>query len=136
MLDRILVIDDEPAILVAMGAYFRRQGYEVDCAPDRAQAERLLSTHRYACLIADLRLSAAHPMEGLEIVAAARERHPGTRFVVLTAYGSPAVEEEARRRGADAFLHKPRLLAEVAQVVAKVTGRAGEASPEAKEGER
>ena len=138
MTDRILVIDDEPAILMAVGTYFRRQGYEVDCAPDRAEAERLLAVHRYVCLIADVRLSAAQPLEGLEIVAAARARHPGTRAIVLTAYGSAKVEEEARRRGADAFLHKPKLLRDVARVVARVTGRPldGEAKPKEKEGER
>lgn len=134
MSDRILVIDDEPAILAAMGTYFRRHGYAVDGAQDRSEAERLLEAHSYSCLIADVRLSAVRPHEGLEIVAAVRERHPATRIVVLTAYGSAAVEEEARRCGADAFLHKPKLLQEVARVVAKVTGRAE--MPMAKEGER
>jgi CheY-like chemotaxis protein len=133
MSDRILVIDDEPAILAAMGSYFSELDYVVDCAKDRTEAERLLTEHSYACLIADVRLSAAGPQAGLEIVAAVRERHPTTRIIVLTAYGSPEVEEEARRCGADSFLHKPKLLQEVARVLAKVTGRAEK--PEAKEGE-
>jgi len=36
---------------------------------------------------------------------------------VLTSYGSQEFEEEARRAGADAFLHKPKPLSQVAQVV-------------------
>ena len=123
MSERILMVDDEAAILQAMASYFRGLGYEVDCARAREEAEGLLHDRRYACLIADLRLRAGHGSEGLELVAFARERWPETRLVVLTAYGSPAAENEARRLGADAFLHKPQPLPEVARVVAEATGR-------------
>jgi len=37
--------------------------------------------------------------------------------VVLTSYGSPEIEAEARTAGADAFLRKPKPLSQVAQVV-------------------
>ncbi|HEX3253302.1 MAG TPA: response regulator, partial [Pyrinomonadaceae bacterium] len=46
-----------------------------------------------------------------------REHNPQTRIIILTAYGSPEVEDEARRCGADAFLRKPKPLSQVAQVV-------------------
>ena len=125
MSDRVLVLDDEPAIVAAMGTYLRRQGYVVDCAKDRREAERLLGRHVYACFVADLRIGEIGRVEeGLEVVSAVRDRHAGTRIVVLTAYGTPDVEAEARRRGADAFLHKPKLLRDVASVVDRlVQGR-------------
>ena len=133
MSPRVLVLDDEPAILAAMGTYLRRQGYVVDCAKDRPEAERLLAAHEYACLIADVRMGdAIHPEEGLEIVSAVREGHPRTRIIVLTAYGTRDVESEARRRGADEFLHKPKLLRDVADVVARLTPSAPE-DPDKKE---
>jgi CheY-like chemotaxis protein len=44
--------------------------------------------------------------------------------VLLTAYGSPEIEAEARRLGVDSFLHKPKPLTEVAEVVAGLLGRA------------
>ena len=133
MSPRVLVLDDEPAILAAMGTYLRRQGYVVDCAKDRTEAERQLAAHEYACLIADVRMGdTVNAEEGLEIVSAVRERHPRTRIVVLTAYGTREVESEARRRGADAFLHKPKLLRDVADVVARLTPAAPE-DPDKKE---
>jgi ActR/RegA family two-component response regulator len=46
-----------------------------------------------------------------------RDHNPQTRIVVLTAYGSSDMEDEARRRGADAFLRKPKPLSQVAQVI-------------------
>jgi len=46
-----------------------------------------------------------------------RSQNPQTRIIVLTAYGSSEMEDEARRCGADAFLRKPKPLSQVAQVV-------------------
>jgi DNA-binding response OmpR family regulator len=135
MSTRVLVLDDEPAILAAMGTYLRRHGYLVDCARDRREAERLLAMHPYACAVIDLRIGdLGRTDDGLEIVTALRDRHAGTRIVVLTAYGTPDVEAEARRRGSDAFLHKPKLLREVASVVDRlVQPRSPEPPPEREE---
>jgi CheY-like chemotaxis protein len=134
MSDRVLVLDDEPAIVAAMGTYLRRQGYVVDCAKDRREVERLLSKHVYACVVADLRIGEIGRVEeGLEVVSAVREQHGGTRIVVLTAYGTPDVETEARRRGVDAFLHKPKLLRDVASVVDRLVHGRPPSRPSEKE---
>lgn len=120
----ILVIDDEEAICFAMSEYFRMHGYEVDCAQNLIEAEELLAKNCYTVMIADLRLAGTYNLEGLEIAREVRKRCPKTRVIVLTAYGSPEVEEEARRCGVDAFLHKPKPLADVAQIVYGLTGSA------------
>jgi len=124
MKHRLLVVDDERAILMAVGEYFRRRGYEVACARHREEAEALLVQDSYACVIADLRLTAQGTDEGLAIAAFVRERCPLTRVVILTAYGSPAAEKKARPRGVDAFIHKPKPLAEVARVIGQLVGDA------------
>jgi DNA-binding NtrC family response regulator len=116
----ILVVDDEQSILFAMEQYFSAHGCTVDTAQELEEAQALLSNIRYALVLADLRLSGIHSAEGLDLVAFARERCPGARVVVLTAYGSPDIEFEARRRGAHAFLHKSTPLAEVAQVALRL----------------
>ena len=114
---RLLVADDEDAILFAMKEYFEALGYEVDCAREKEEALGLLGGASYALVIADLRLSAAAPHDGLELAAAVRERWPCTRTMILTAYGSPEAREQARQLGVDAFLHKPERLQDVARVV-------------------
>jgi len=122
MKHRLLVVDDERAILMAVGEYFRRRGYEVACAREREEAETLLAQDDFACVIADLRLTTQGTDDGLAIAAYVRERCPNTRVVILTAYGSPAAEREARLRGVDAFIHKPKPLAEVAKVIGQLVG--------------
>jgi two-component system, NtrC family, response regulator AtoC len=68
-------------------------------------------------VIQDLRLTMTTNHDGLDMIRIIRERNPQTRIIVLTAYGSAEVEDEARRCGADAFLRKPKPLSQVAQVV-------------------
>jgi DNA-binding response OmpR family regulator len=114
---RILVVDDEASICLAMKDYLEHAGYEVDSAGDRPAAEALLAPGRYAVVIADLRLSAADPSGGLRLLRRVRETSPRTRTVLLTAYGSPEAEAEARRMGVDSLLAKAAGLREVASVV-------------------
>ena len=114
---RLLIVDDEEPILFALREYFSARSYEVDCATAREEAEELIARRSYAAVIADLRL-AGEGHEGLDLVGYATGRSPATHVIVLTAYGSPEIERDARRRGAEAFLHKPIPLAELERVVA------------------
>jgi DNA-binding NtrC family response regulator len=116
-LPRLLVVDDEESIRFSMSEYFGLQGFKVDTAHEVEEAEKLIETKNYAVIIQDLRLGTTRNSDGLEIIRLVREKSPGTRVVVLTAYGSAEMEEEARRSGADAFLRKPKPLSQVAQVV-------------------
>lgn len=122
-LGRMLVIDDEDAIRFAAKEYFEAQGFQVDCAQELEEAEALLSNLKYAIVIADLRLTGIYGTEGLSLVGFVRERCPGTRIILLTAYGSPEIEQEARRLGVDCFLRKPKPLPDVAQIALGLLGR-------------
>lgn len=113
----LLVVDDEESICFSMKEYFSANGFVVDTAKDIEEAERLISNSDYKVIIQDLRMGTAREADGLQVVAFAHERSPETRIVILTAYGSSEIEDEAKRTGADAFLRKPQPLSQVAQVV-------------------
>jgi DNA-binding response OmpR family regulator len=117
---RLLVVDDEDSILFSMKEYLTARGFQVDCAQEMEEAEALLANIHYSAVLMDLRLTGTNGTEGLEIVRYIHERCPWTRIVLLTAYGSSEIEMEARRRGADAFLHKPMPLYRVEQVLNEV----------------
>lgn len=114
---RLLVVDDEESICFSMSEYFSLHGYEVDTAREYDQAEKLVESTNYEVIIQDLRLNTTRSPDGLDIIKLAHRSHPKTRIIVLTAYGSAEIEDEARRCGADAFLRKPKPLSQVAQVV-------------------
>lgn len=120
---RLLIADDEEAILFAMKEYFESLGYEVDCAQRKEEALSLLDAGSYALVIADLRMGADRPRDGLDLAAAVKQRSPVTRTVLLTACGSPEAFEQARTLGVDAILHKQERLGDVADIVRWLTGR-------------
>ncbi|MGH8501397.1 MAG: response regulator [Gammaproteobacteria bacterium] len=120
----MLIVDDEKAILFAMGDYFEVRGYEVDCARDRTEAERLLAERGYAALITDLRLTGSDDVDGLHIAAYALERQPSLCIILLTAYGTPEIRKSAHAQGVIACLSKPSPLDQIADTVSKLLGRA------------
>jgi len=113
----LLVVDDEESICFSMREYFSQHGFKVDTAREMEEAEGLINETEYKVIIQDLRLGQARRPDGIEIIKLVHERNPETRIVVLTSYGSPEAEAEARIAGADAFLRKPKPLSQVAQVV-------------------
>ena len=124
MAKRILMVDDQDSILHAVDRFFTRAGFEVDCAHELEEAEALVTHIAYDLVIADLSLSEKGSTEGLEIVRYVRRCCPHTRVIILTAYGSPAMESEALRRGCDRFLLKNKSLSELVKIAAELTGSA------------
>jgi two-component system NtrC family response regulator len=117
LMPRLLVVDDEESICFSMSEYFSLHGYRVDTARELEEAEKLIEATEYKVVIQDLRLTTTRNPDGLDIIRMIRSQNPQTRIIVLTAYGSSEMEDEARRCGADAFLRKPKPLSQVAQVV-------------------
>lgn len=113
---RILIVDDEELIVLAMRRYFEGLGYIVDSAHELEEAQALLATRGYDLVIADLRLTGIGGVEGLQIVADVHQRCANTRVILLSAFGTPEIERESYNRGADAFLHKPKAMMEIANV--------------------
>ena len=113
----LLVVDDEESICFSMSEYFSHHGFKVDTAREMDEAEGLIKETDYSVIIQDLRLGVARHPDGIDIIELVHKQNPDTRIVVLTSYGSPEVEAEARSAGADAFLRKPKPLSQVAQVV-------------------
>jgi two-component system NtrC family response regulator len=114
---RLLVVDDEESICFSMSEYFSLHGFRVDTASEWEEAEKLIEATEYKVVIQDLRLTTTRNPDGLDIIKLIRDHNSQTKIIVLTAYGSSEMEDEARRCGADAFLRKPKPLSQVAQVI-------------------
>jgi DNA-binding response OmpR family regulator len=121
---KILIVDDEELIVLAMSKYFKSLGYAVDTAQELEEAQALLENFRYGLVIADLRLTGIGGVEGLQIVADVHRKCANTRVMLLSAYGTPEIEREAFNRGADAFINKPKAMLEIATMAAELMERA------------
>lgn len=122
----LLVVDDRPTISFALSDYFTMRGWDVECAANVPEAEARLHHRAFTVVIADLSLSEPGSIDGLELTRRVRQDWPGTRTIILTAYGTPETERIARRIGVDAFLHKPAPLAELARLATTLAGVSGE----------
>ena len=89
---RILVVDDEPAILLTYTAILEQHGYEVTGVPSVEEAEKALEERAFD-LLCDLTLGSGH--SGLEVVEFARERHPRIEAVLLTGFADRKTTSEA-----------------------------------------
>ncbi len=120
----ILIIDDEPPIRFALARYFGAKGCRVDAAATSEEAERLIAAGSYAAAIVDLRLEDG--AVGFDLIDALREARPEMKLLMLTAYGSSEIERQAGRHGVDAFLNKPKPLADIAEVLERLVGGNGD----------
>ncbi|MCS7158433.1 MAG: response regulator [Blastocatellia bacterium] len=103
---RLLIVDDDEAITSSLASLLGSDAVVVRTASTWEHAVELLQTQTFDLVITDLRLSGTMGMEGLELISMIKTRLPQTRVVLLTGYGSPEVERQARERGADAYLDK------------------------------
>jgi DNA-binding response OmpR family regulator len=87
---RILLVDDEVAVLLTLKAVLEISGFEVDTAASAKDARLKLKNREYAMVITDMRME--HDVAGAEVIQAARgaEYHPA--IALLTAF--PVAEED------------------------------------------
>lgn len=117
---RILVVDDEPGVLLTIKAILSQEGYRVDGASSGNGALECLRQHTYDLVLTDLRLG---DIDGLEILAEIRRRSPRTVAIVLTGYASLESAIQAMREGAYDYLVKPTDVEELKLRVAHIFER-------------
>ncbi|HJV08379.1 MAG TPA: response regulator transcription factor [Acidimicrobiales bacterium] len=113
--DRILVVDDEPAILRVVAANLRARGYEALTAATGEDALTVVEAQQPDCIVLDLGLP---DVGGLEVLARLRG-WSSTPVVILTAVDDPHPRARALDLGADDYVTKPFT---VADLLARVRG--------------
>jgi len=104
---KILIVDDEKTILLSLAYALKTEGVEVITCNKSEWAERALSNYRFDLVITDVRLSGTQGKEGLQILELTKKKNPDTPVIVMTAYGSPEVQKDAKRLGAYRYFDKP-----------------------------
>ena len=103
-MERILVVDDERALRLAVSEVLERSGFAVTAVDSGTAALAALAEGGFALVISDMRMP---NMTGAELLAAVQERHPGLPMVMMTAYGTVEDAVGAMKAGARDFLTKP-----------------------------
>jgi DNA-binding NtrC family response regulator len=100
----ILVIDDEQSIRRALREILSLEGFQIDEAADGAEGLKKIKEGKFDCILCDIKMP---KMDGLEVLAAAREAKPDTPFIVISGHGTIETAVEAVKQGAYDYISKP-----------------------------
>lgn len=101
--ERILVVDDEQAILELLKRVLSREGYQVTTTPGCEEAVDLMSTEGFDLAIVDVGL---RHLDGSRLMERIRKASPETAMVVMTGYPAEEVIRFAQEQ-AQGYLEKP-----------------------------
>ena len=106
MAKRVLVVDDEPNIVMSLEFLMRRAGFEVAVARNGREALDALEGSPPDLLLLDVMMP---EFDGYEVCERIRARSDwrGTKIVMLTARGREVERERGLSLGADAYVTKP-----------------------------
>lgn len=135
---RVLLVDDEVAVLLTMKAVLEISGFDVDTATSAHEGRSKIRTREYQMVITDMRMES--DAAGREVIQAARTAHYHPAVALLTAF--PVEQDDWMEMGADRMLVKPmqtpvlirqleKLLESHAAKLAKISSAA---APQASEG--
>ncbi|GHC30191.1 acetoacetate metabolism regulatory protein AtoC [Kushneria pakistanensis] len=124
MTDRILIVEDDAAILELLTEELEEAGHVVT-GIDTAERALTLSDTPFDIIISDIRLPGMDGMTLLDTLVQQSRAQQASRpaIIIITAFGSIEQAVNALQRGADDFLTKPLDLDQVRASVARLTRR-------------
>ena len=124
--ERILFVDDEPALVELGKQVLESLGYGVQAFGDSREAWTLFAAEPegFDLVITDLTMPG---MTGAELAAKILALRPSIPVVMTTGYSNILTEEEARELGVREYLFKPLSTARLAEVVRRVLDADGQA---------
>jgi two-component system response regulator AtoC len=103
-MDKILVVDDDPAILFAFRKALEKEGYRVISFTTGREAIKSVVREKPSLIFLDI---AMPEMDGLAVMKAMREAGVNVPVVVITAFGNMETAIQAMKQGAFEYLTKP-----------------------------
>lgn len=100
----ILVVDDHKALRTNLAFYLKSQGFDVDTAGSGEEALEKIQTACFDIIISDYKMG---KMSGHDLMKLARQLHPSSAFIMVTAFGNIPLAVEVIREGAADFIPKP-----------------------------
>lgn len=117
---KVLVIDDDQAMLELAQYQLQSEGYEVSTAETGEQALKLAEGQRFDIALIDLQLP---DFNGIELVGQLKAISPDTEIIMVTGYGSVSNAVEATKAGAFYFVEKPVEFEELLVLIEKALER-------------
>jgi DNA-binding response OmpR family regulator len=119
----VLVVDDEPNIVLALQFLMKKAGYDVRVARDGEEALAEIQKSRPDLVLLDVMMPKRDGFNVCETIRA-NPAWQGTRVLMLTAKGRDLEREKGLALGADGYITKPFSTREVLERVSEILGPA------------
>ncbi|HTK53295.1 MAG TPA: HD domain-containing phosphohydrolase [Gemmatimonadaceae bacterium] len=119
---RILIVDDEETIRLALAKFLRSRGYNVETAESGPAALELLQRGKYVLMLCDVRMPG---FSGVDVVSRALAIDADLAIVMLTAVNDAPTAAEVLSAGAMDYLMKPIELADLQLAIERALHRRG-----------
>jgi DNA-binding response OmpR family regulator len=124
MSSRILIIDDEPNIVLSLEFLMKREGFEVAVAGDGESALRSMAERRPDLVILDVMMPKLNGFEVCQRIRAEPAFH-GVRVLMLSARGRETEMKKGLELGADAYVTKPFSTKDLVVEIRRLLGTGG-----------
>ena len=132
-MERILIVEDDPAIVLGLEDLLAGEGYRVDCAGDGRKALELYRKHKPDLVLLDIMIP---ELSGYEVCRQIRKKDALTPILMLTAKGQEPDKVAGLEMGADDYVVKPFGVSELlARIRALLRRRCAGSDPELLQGE-
>jgi DNA-binding NtrC family response regulator len=127
---RVLVVDDEAAVLLTYRLILERQGYEVVACGTSKSAIEAMERQEFDVVLCDYSLEEQHT--GFEVISAARKMNSTIPAALLTGYATKETADEATSRGIG-IMFKPIEIEEFLATTSNMLRRDNESKQESRE---
>lgn len=103
-MNKILIVDDEPNILLSLEFLFKKEGYEVFIARDGEEAMGIIKDKNPVLIILDIMMP---KVDGYEVCKFVKAMEEEVKVIFLTAKSKQQDKEKGLSLGADLYLTKP-----------------------------
>ncbi len=101
---RILVVDDEEDLVATMAERMTLRDIQVEAVTSGIDALQCMKEQEFDAIVLDVKMPG---IDGLQLMAEIRRKHPNLPVIMLTGHGSAADAEKGIRQGAFDYLMKP-----------------------------
>lgn len=117
---RVLIVEDEQAALKNLQHVMKKEGYDVTGTLSGTHAIELLEDREFDLVLTDLRME---KVDGIKVLERAKQLHPETEVILITAYASIPSAVETMKKGAYDYIDKPFKLDDVRKIVSSAIER-------------
>lgn len=119
MIKRILVVDDNPDILLVLTEYLTMVGpdYQLEVCHSGAEALTLGQIRPFDLVISDYIMG---NLDGMQLASKLKERQPGLKFILMSGGDEVSMSQKVAEAGLSSFIKKPFTMATVRETVRTV----------------